>query len=458
MTSFENNFKSTFHHAYYLAAMMVGLLATVFNPRIAQAQDTQKVFVMEIRKEIDPRMTRYVELALEEAKEVNADIILVDMDTYGGAVNDADKIRTLFLDETKPTYVFINKNAASAGALISIACDSIYMAPGSNIGAATVVTGDGTPAPDKFQSYMRSMMRSTAEAKGRDPKIAEGMVGIGDSLNQPSKVITFSTQEAIENGFCEGKASSIAEVLKLAGVEDYERIDFSLGTIENIISVFLNPFLRGILILVIIGGLYFELQTPGVGFPILASVTAMLLYFVPSYLHGLANNLELILFIIGVILIMLELFVIPGFGIPGVTGIVLILASLVFAMLDNDNLDFTFVDPDAIAQAIVVVIVGLAGGFIIIFFGGAKFIDSPYFKRIALQETMNSVEGYTTNLNKATLVGKTGIAHTVLRPSGKVIIDGLVHDAYSRGEFIEKGQEIEVEEQMGNYLKVKIKG
>jgi membrane-bound serine protease (ClpP class) len=130
------------------------------------------------------------------------------MDTYGGAVTDADEIRTRILESKIPVYVFINKDAASAGALISIACDSIYMAPGASIGAATVVNGtDGTAAPDKYQSYMRSMMRSTAEATGRNPQIAEAMVDeklVIAGLSDAKSVITFSVSEAIQNGFCEG--------------------------------------------------------------------------------------------------------------------------------------------------------------------------------------------------------------------------------------------------------------
>ncbi len=141
-------------------------MAALLSSLLAVAQ--QKVFVMEIRDEIDPRMSRYVELALEAAREQQADYVVIDMDTYGGAVNDADDIRSRLLEFEKPVFTFINKNAASAGALISIATDSIYMQKGSSIGAATVVSGaDGSQAPDKYQSYMRSMMRSTAEAHGR---------------------------------------------------------------------------------------------------------------------------------------------------------------------------------------------------------------------------------------------------------------------------------------------------
>ena len=147
------------------------------------------------------------------------------------------------------------------------------MSSGASIGAATVVTGDGEQAPDKYQSYMRSIMRSTAEAKGRDPKIAEGMVDEDlqvDSVSQEGKVITFSTSEAIKYGFCDAELNSVEEILQRQNINEYEISNFQLSSSENIISLFLNPFVSGILLLLIFGGLYFELQTPGVGFPFLA--------------------------------------------------------------------------------------------------------------------------------------------------------------------------------------------
>jgi membrane-bound serine protease (ClpP class) len=183
-------------------------------PLVAPAQPEARptVFVLDIRAEIDPRMTRYVDLALAQAQREKADYVVVDMDTYGGTVNDGDAIRMKMLAFPKPVYVFINRNAASAGALIAIACDSIYMTAGADIGAATVVNGGtGEAAPDKYQSYMRSMMRSTAEANGRDPRIAEGMVDESieiEGIKPAGKVLTFTTSEAIKNGYCEGQAAS----------------------------------------------------------------------------------------------------------------------------------------------------------------------------------------------------------------------------------------------------------
>src|SRR3989337_594581 len=147
------------------------MLAAFLSMASLMAQEN-KVLVMEIKDIIDPRMHRYVDLALREAEDIKADIVIIEMDTYGGVMTDAKEIVDKIMHFKKPIWVFINSDAASAGALISIACDSIYMAPGATIGAATLVDGQGQKAPDKYQSYMRSIMRSTAEETGRDPKIA----------------------------------------------------------------------------------------------------------------------------------------------------------------------------------------------------------------------------------------------------------------------------------------------
>src|SRR5690606_30745375 len=267
--------------------ILVFFIITVFSlpsfgqeENISAGEDT--VFVFEIKGDIDPRMNRRVKLALEEAERMHADMIIIHMDTYGGAVNDADDIRTMILENKIPIYVFIDKDAASAGALIAIATDSIYMAPGGSIGAATVVMGGtGEAAPDKYQSYMRSIMRSTAEAKGRDPKIAEAMVDeslIIEGITEAGSVVTFSVSEAITHGFCEGQVDFIEVIVERHGLDDgYQIIRYELSTVEKIIAFFLNPMISGFLIMIIFAGIYFELQTPVVGFPILASIIAIIL-------------------------------------------------------------------------------------------------------------------------------------------------------------------------------------
>ena len=418
-----------------------------------------KVMTMDIKAEIDPRMLRYVKLALEHAEKTKADYVIVDMDTYGGVLTDAKEIVDLIMDFKKPIWVFINSDAASAGALISIACDSIYMSPGASIGAATVVEGDGKAAPDKYQSYMRSIMRSTAEENHRDPRIAEGMVDervVVDSIKQAGKVITFTTNEAIKYRYCEAKVNSVEEILKRNKIENYEIDHYELGTAEQIISFFINPFISGLLILVIIGGIYFELQTPGAVFPIAASLLALILYLVPYYLNGLAQYWEVIALMVGIILLIAEIFVIPGFGVAGVLGIILTVGSLILIMLNNDFFNFEFVPFGDIVVAAITAIGGLTGGALLLFFGGAKLTQTKAFKRMALTDTQESAQGYSVNTSSKELIGKKGIAHTVLRPSGKVLIDDQVYDAFTRGDYVQKGDPVEVIATEGITLKVKV--
>lgn len=419
----------------------------------------KKVLVMEIKDVIDPRMHRYVDLALMEANQIKADIVIIEMDTYGGVLTDAKEIVDKIMHYKNPVWVYINSDAASAGALISIACDSIYMSPGASIGAATVVDGEGQKAPDKYQSYMRSIMRSTAEENGRDPRIAEGMVDesiVIEGVKEEGKIITFSTSEALKHGFCEARVESIEEILERNQVKNYALHKFELGATEKIISIVLNPFISSLLILIIIAGIYFEMQTPGLGFAGLASLVALILYLVPYYLNGLAANWEIIAFFVGIGLIGVEIFVLPGFGVAGISGIVLTVGSLFLIMINNDAFDFEFVPMNDLLYALAAAIGGTLGGMILLLVGGSKLPETRFFKHVALTDTQNRSAGYVSLQYTESLIGKRGTAVTVLRPSGKVMIDDRIYDAYTRGDFIEKGQVIEIISEEGSSLKVKI--
>ncbi len=427
-----------------LRGLALVLLFVVFSPVYGQKT---RVMLMEIKTEIDPRTNRYVELALQHARTIHADVVVLEMDTYGGILTDAKEIVDKIMDFDKPIWVYINSDAASAGALIAIACDSIYMTPGASIGAATVVSASGEKAPDKYQSYMRSIMRSIAEENGRNPRIAEGMVDervVIDSVKKEGEVITFSTSEAIKYGFCEARVNSIEEILTRNKITDYELVKFELNKTEKVIAFFLNPFISGLLILIIVGGLWFELQTPGVGFPLAAAVTALILYLVPYYLNGLAANWEILALFAGIALILAELFVLPGFGIAGIAGITLTVGSLILIMINNDAFDFEFVPAAELLYAVAATLGGILGGILVLFAGGARLANSRIFSRIALTKTQDTAEGYVVKPAPVSLKGKQGVAYTVLRPAGKVMIDDKIYDAFTRGEYIEKGDRIEV--------------
>ncbi len=442
---------------------------------LSGGERTKIVYVFPLRDEIARPAWRLTKKGLEQARALHADYVLIHMNTYGGLLNMADSIRTALLNCSIPTMVFIDNNAASAGALISLACDSIYMRPGATIGAATVVNQTGEQVPDKYQSYMRAMMRATAEAHGRDtlvrdgdtllrwrrdPRIAEAMVdprihvaGISDS----GKVLTLTADEAIRLGFCEGKADNLEDVLRQAGLEGYRMVRYELKPVDRIIGFLASPAVSGFLIMFIIGGIYFELRTPGVGFPLAVAILSAILYFAPLYLEGLAEHWEILLFFAGLILIGVEIFAIPGFGVAGVSGILLLVAGLTLSLVDN--LTFRF-DPLAatvsLLRSLALVLVSSLVAIILSLWLTRQAATSRRLG-FALHTELRNKEGFVgvEQESQQELTGKKGTAFTVLRPSGKVEIDGELYDAVADLGYIEKGTPVVVVRQMAGQLYVR---
>jgi membrane-bound serine protease (ClpP class) len=423
------------------------------------------VYTFEMTDMIAPPVWRLTQKAFEEAEEMGASLIIIHMNTYGGMLDAADSIRTKILNSKIPVYVFIDNNAASAGALISIACDSIYMRPGGSIGAATVVDQTGEVQADKYQSFMRSTMRATAEAHGkdtlisgkdtiiqwhRDPAIAEAMVDPSiylEGIIDTGKVLTFTTDEAINAGFCEGAVESIEEILVITGMEDHEIVQQTMTPLDKVIGFLLNPLISGLLIMIIVGGIYFELQSPGIGFPIAAAALAAILYFAPLYLEGLAQNWELVIFIAGVVLIAVEIFAIPGFGVAGISGVIMVIAGLTLAMVDNlvFELEWNIAFAEVVKRFFIVVTAMFLSLILSLYLGKKLFTARGAFAGLSLQSELDTEDGFLgVDSQPAHLVGRTGTAESVLRPSGRVRIDDEIYDAVSEYGFIEKGEEVKV--------------
>ncbi|MBI1305751.1 MAG: nodulation protein NfeD [Bacteroidetes bacterium] len=438
------------------------LVICLFQISVYAQTKELKVVQFDIREDIAPSATRMVQKGFGKAREVDADFVIIHMDTYGGLLTDADSIRKTILNAPMPVIVFIDKNAASAGALISLACDRIYMSPGATIGSATVVNEGGEVLPDKYQSYMRSIMRATAESHGRDtlikngdtlirfkrnPAIAEAMVderiAIPDVVDS-GRIAAFTSAEAIKIRFCDGEANSISEVLQKEGISHYELIEVKKTGIDKLIGFLSAPAIQGILIMFIFWGIFFELRTPGIGFPLLAASISALLYFAPLYLDGLAQNWEILLFVIGLILIILEIFVIPGFGVTGITGIVLTITSLILSLVRNVNFDFSETNATDLNKALLIVIFSLVGFVVGLILFGKGFMNSPLSKRLVLSDTLENARVGKPASGGDSLVGQTGIARTAIRPMGKIMIGDVMYDVKSQGEFIEEGSGVRV--------------
>lgn len=422
------------------------VISFVLIHMIMSATDSLTViYRIRLDSDIDKSAQRLITLGLEKADKAGADFVMIDLDAYGGAVDAADSIRSAILRYDKPVAAYVNMQAASAGALISIACDSIYMKTGSSIGAATVVDQTGNVMPDKYQSFMRGMMRSTAQATGRDPHIAESMT---DTAN----VLSMTPTEAIAVGYCEGIYETVDEVAQaMAGDKEFvvKSMEDDMTFLDKLIQLLLNPLLQSIFMMMIIGGIFVEIRTPGIGLPLLTAIIGALLYFAPGYLGHLVSYWEILLFVVGLILIGVEIFVLPGFGVAGITGIVAVVLSLAFAMVDNIELfnwDGTL-NLQPVIQPLGIVIISAAAAV----FGSVWLVKKLYatrsFDHIALRQEMKAEDGFTGVVSGLeSLVGETVTVFTDMRPGGKVkTADGRILEATLKfGGFASKGETLKV--------------
>lgn len=437
-----------FHKPLFFLALFFCLFA-------ANAQDT--IYQIDIDKEIGSTTWRYLRTGLHQARENGAKAVVLRLNTYGGTVVHADSMRTAILNCPLPVYAFVDNNAASAGALIAIACDSIYMRSCASMGAATVVNETGAAMPDKYQSYMRATMRATAEAHGKDstgnwrrnPLIAEAMVDeriVVPHLCDSGKVLTLTASEAIAQRYCEGTVESVDELItQQLHRNRYTLQQFEPSLFDEIAGFLTNPALQAILVTLIFGGIFMELKTPGVGLPAAVACTAAVLYFAPLYLDGLAANWEILIFVVGVILLIFEIFVIPGFGIAGISGFTLIFAALVLALVGNVNFDFEFVPGREIGRGLITVSAGFIIYFVLLLLFFKKLTSKGPIGRLALNSAQDKDEGYIgVPPELQQYIGQTGEAATILRPSGKVVIDGTQFDAVALHGYIEQGATVRV--------------
>jgi len=415
------------------------------------------VYEVPIEGMIDNALAAYLERAIDEAEKADATVIVFHIDTFGGLVDAADKIRQTILSTDVATIALIDKNAASAGALISYAADRIVMVPGASIGAATVVQGvGGEEAPDKYQSYMLGLMRSTAEANGRDPSIAEAMVDESlevEGVSEKGKVLTLSANEALELGVADLIVEDYDELIEHLELSSRTSIHHETTGVERFLRFFGSPVIQSILMLMMLGGLYFELQTPGVGFPGAIALVGGAFFFAPNYAAGLVESWEIALFIVGVILLIIEVFVTPGFGLAGVVGLIVAVGALFSALVGNVGLQFPPLSE--IVSAIYTLAATMVLLVLLLFSLGRYLPSSSAVGRLILQPELASIGGYTSAETRDWLVGKTGRALTALRPSGTATIDDERVDVVSQGDFVDRGSPIRVVSVSGSRVEVK---
>ena len=423
------------------------LISTVFSSE-------QTVFIIPINGDIDMGLPYVVNRGIDQAENNDAKLIIFDIDTFGGRVDAATKIKDSILGTKIPTVAFINRRAISAGALISLSCDSIYMTSGATIGAATAVDLQGNKGSEKVISYMREEMASTAEANGKSREIAAMMVdesleldfyvtSFGDTLNSTDiegfkvdKLVTLTTKDALKLGFANETFENIESLIDYLGFDNSQTKKITSTWSEELVRFLTNPTVAPLLMSLGFLGLLFEVKSPGLGFPGIAGIIFLTLFFGSHFLVGLADIIEIILLFFGILLVILEILIIPGFGIAGITGGGLILWSIFYMLLGEypSAQDYS----DAYFGLSIATIGAIAAGILLF-----KIItESKYYSQVIEFKPQRKQDGYSISKGFEKFVGKSGISTTDLRPSGKINIDNQIFQAISTGDYINKNSKI----------------
>lgn len=419
----------------------------------------QVVYHLDLKLEgmIDPGVSAFVERVVEDAEDAQAAAIVFEIDTFGGRVDAATAIRDAILDAKPLTIAFINKRAISAGALIALACDKIVMTQAATMGATTPVDLSGEKASDKVTSYMRAEMRATAERTGRDVKIAEAMVdervdipGLSAEAGRPA---TLTTEQALHYKMADETAETLREVLKIYDLGEAQVIESELNWAEHVVRFLTHPIIASILLAVAMFGLIAEVRTPGWGLGGTLALIALALFFGSHLILRLAEWQELLLFVVGLVLLLIELFFIPGFGVVGLLGIALMLASFVITQLG----DFRLWSAEEVAEKVAYLAASMISAIALSFVFMRTLPRFAAFNRLILSSQISASEGYVSSPTErdAELVGRRGIALSHLRPAGVGLFDGQRLDVIADGEFIEAQTPIQIVEASGSRIVVR---
>ena len=422
---------------------MKKVLVSILFLILSLSAQNKKVYYAYIEGDIDLGLAPYVKRVVSEAEKNLADAVIFKINTFGGRVDAATQIKDAILNSKVKTIAFIDKRAISAGALISLSCEQIVMVPGASIGASTVVDQTGQKQAEKYQSYMRSEMRATAEKTGRPTNVAEAMVDETvaiEGLVDSTKLVTLTSDEAVKWGIADTVLNSFDKVLEANDLQNAELINLNENWAESVVRFINNPIISSMLIMIGLIGLFTEIKTPGWGLPGTAAVIALSLFFGASYILELASVIEIILFIGGVALLIIGLFVVPGFGVFEIGGILLMMAGLFLGLLS----DFPIVDSGMISGAIIQLALTFVITIIVIYLLTKFLPKSVSWNTLILSDNIVTTSGYSSDPDFAEIIGMNGKSLTDLRPSGTAVINNKRYDVVTAGEFIVHGAEIKV--------------
>jgi len=406
----------------------------------AQAK-TKTVYKIPVEGKINPGMVKLVTKGIEAAEAEGADQIILEIDTYGGLVDSAIKIKDAIFSSSVPTVTYVSGRAWSAGALIALAGEELMMTPGSSIGAA-----ETRPESEKYISALRKEFKAAAERRGKNAELAAAMVDKDleiPKITEAGKLVTLTAQEAVDNEFADGIEADFNSLLSRLNLAQAEVKEAGLTPAEKLAGWITNPGVSILLLTVGFLALAFEAVAPGWGVGGTVGLLSLGLFFSGYIINGVASWGLLVLFMVGIVLLALEVFVVPGFGVTGTGGIIAMGASLYFV----------FPNPEiALGVLATTLVLSVLGTWLLIrYFGGTYF-----WRRIALRETQTKESGYVSHKrDNSELVGKTGETKGTLRPAGIAEIEEERMNVISEGGFIEPHQRVKVVKVEGNKIIVR---
>jgi len=437
---------------------LLGVLTVAAATEAPRPATRPVVLVARIEGIIDLGLAPFVERVLAEAESVGAAAVVLEINTFGGRVDAAVVIRDALLRARVRSVAFVNKRAISAGALISLAAETIVMADGGTIGAATPVEiglpgAPAQPVAEKTVSYVRKEFRATAESRKRPALLAEAMVDADieiPGIIDKGKLLTLTTEEALKHGLADFRADSLPAVLRALDLAGAEVRQARQTWAETLVRFLTHPVISSLLMTIGILGIIVEIRTPGFGVPGALGILSLALFFWGHWLVRLAGWEELLLVGAGVMLLAIELFVTPGFGVTGLLGLVALLGGLGLSLVGAGATWEVVIT--AVGQVAVSLLLALAASLAML----RLLPRLPFGRRLVLESELAAGEGFASAPETdRTWLGKRGTAASTLRPAGIADIEGERVDVVSDGEFIDAGEPITVVRVDGNRIVVR---
>ena len=407
---------------------LISLVFVIFLMLSGFKNDTNNVYVIPINGEINKASSKFVEESLNRINLLEDDVVIFEIDTYGGLVDEAIKIKDLIINLPNKSVAYINNKAISAGVLISIAANEIYMAENANIGSAETIPND-----EKVLSMWRGVLRDTAQYRNRDALIVEAMADkdiVIENIIVKDKLLNLTSKEALKINFIDGIAANYSELLTKLNI-DKEVVNVSENFEVKLAKYISLPLISSILISAAFIGLIIEIMSPGFGIGGIVSIVSFGLYFSANIFAGYANLIALILFIIGVIFIGVALLM-PGFGVPEILSVFFIFSGIIMA-----NYSFN----SALIAISIAVLISSVLVFILLKIG----VKSKHLEKIILNNKLNEDSGFLASDIREDLLFKEGVSVSELRPSGIILIDDKHIDVLSLDGLIEKNVVVRVE-------------